>query len=291
MKRILVPVDFSGHTGITCRYALEFAKPFGGEIRLFHTYFDQILVADTSFPDTLDMSTLYNEGLMREIFKQAGQRMNALEEELSAIIREEAIGNITITTNVTGGEIEHELKGICREFHPDAVVMGTTGKGNNLNVWGKVSSFIIDHAKVPVITVPEIKKYRGFANIMFAADLSEGNAQAITGILNLFTPFSTKLHVVHFIKPLKQTDEYLRMKNLETKFAGAASENRIAFEMIEVTDDNQSAIDRVVSCNQIDMIAFQPHKHNLLYMVFTKNITKKNLFAANLPLLSVGNLQ
>jgi len=37
----------------------------------------------------------------------------------------------------------------------------------------------------------------------------------------------------------------------------------------------------------ISLIAFQPHKRSLLYMMFTRNITKKNLFATNVPLLAL----
>jgi nucleotide-binding universal stress UspA family protein len=287
MKKILVPVDFSSHTDITCRYALEFAKAFGAEIKFFHTYFDQIIIADTSFPDTLDMSTIYNEELMKEIFRQAENHMAELEERTNNLIKKENLSNITLSCVVTGGELEHELKGICAEFHPDMVVMGTTGKGNNLNIWGKVSSFIIEHAKVPVITVPEIKNFHGFKTIMFAADLSDGNAATITGLIDLFSVFSTKIHVVHFITKVKQTDAYMRMKALQLKFGKEEKTNLVNFEVIEVAEDNQSAVDQFVAANKIEMIAFQPHKHSLLYMFFTKNITKKNLFATNVPLLSV----
>ena len=89
MKKILVPVDFSNHTDITCRYAIEFAKAYGAAIMLFHTYFDQIIIADTSFPDTLDMSTIYNEELMKEIFRQAERNMLELEEKLNILIKKE----------------------------------------------------------------------------------------------------------------------------------------------------------------------------------------------------------
>jgi nucleotide-binding universal stress UspA family protein len=287
MKKILVPVDFSGHTDITCRYALEFAKVFGAEIKLFHTYFDQIIIADTSFPDTLDMSTIYNEELMKEIFRQAERNMVELEEKLNHLITKENLLNIIVSTTVTGGELEYELKGICDDFHPDLVVMGTTGKGNNINIWGKVSTFIIDHAKVPVVTVPEIKNFHGFSSIMFAADLSDGNASTIEGLIDLFAAFSTKIHVVHFITKTKQHDAYDKMKGLQMKFGKEEKTNQISFEVIEVADDNQAAVDQFVAANKIDMIAFQPHRHNLLYMFFTKNITKKNLFATNIPLLSV----
>jgi nucleotide-binding universal stress UspA family protein len=287
MKKILVPVDFSGHTDITCRYALEYARVYGAEIKLFHTYFDQIIIADTSFPDTLDMSTIYNEELMKEIFRQAENHMTELEEKLALLIRKENLTDITVSSVVTGGELEHELKGVCSEFHPDLVVMGTTGRGNNLNIWGKVSSFIIDHAKVPVITVPEIKSFQGFSTIMFAADLSAGNASTIAGLINMFSVFSAKIHVVHFIKKVKQTDAYVNMKALQMQFGKEEKTNQLKFEVIEVPDDNQSAVDQFVAENKIGMIAFQPHKHSLLYMFFTKNITKKNLFATNIPLLSV----
>ncbi len=287
MKKILVPVDFSNHTDITCRYAIEFAKPYGAEIRLFHTYFDQIIIADTSFPDTLDMSTIYNEELMKEIFRQAERNMAELEEKLQVLIKKENITNVEFTSQVTGGEIEHELGEICKEFHPDLVVMGSTGKGNNLNVWGKVSTFIIDNAKVPVITVPEIKNFHGFQTIMLVADLSEGNAATIEDMFSLFSPFSFRIKVVHFNTRSKQTDEFVRMKTLQLKFGKEEKANLIDFEVVEIEDDNQKAVDQYVIDHHVDVIAFQPHKHSLLYLFFTKKITKKNLYAANVPLLAI----
>jgi len=287
MKKILVPVDFSTHTDITCRYAIEFAKAYGAEIKLFHTYFDQIIIADTSFPDTLDMSTIYNEELMKEIFRHAEHNMQELEEKLAAQIKKEEIADVTLTTTVTGGELEHELRGICHDFEPDLVVMGTTGKGNNINVWGKVSTFIIDHAKVPVLTVPDIKSFRGFNTLMFAADLSDRNATTISDLINLFSPFSIKLHVVHFISKTKHTDSYDKMKALQMKFGKEEKSGHISFEVAEIPADNQSAVDQYVKNKNVDMIAFQPHKRSLLYMFFTKNITKKNLFATNVPMLAV----
>jgi len=287
MKKILVPVDFSGHTEITCKYAMELAKTYGAEIHIFHTFFDQIILADTSFPDTLDMSTIYNEELMKEIFHQAERNIKELQDKLESQIKNEKIEHVTIITSLVGGEIEHELKMICKEYHPDMVVMGTRGKGNNINIWGKVSTFIIDHAKVPVLTLPEIKAFKGFKNIMFAADLTESNAQIIPKILELFNSYSIRLSVVHFLNKAKVKDEYNMMKGLQGKFAQEEKQNLIRFEMIEYDEDNQKAIDQYVTGNEIDLIAFQPHKRGLFYMIFTRNITKKNLFATNIPLLAI----
>jgi len=287
MKKILVPVDFSGHTDITCKYALEIARVYGAEIKLFHTYFDQIIIADTSFPDTLDMSTIYNEELMKEIHHQANRNMEELLSKVEAQIQKEQIKNVTLTFSVVGGEVENELREICREFHPDLLVMGTTGKGNNIHVWGKVSTYIIDFAKFPVLTVPEMKSFRGFNNIMFTSDLSPSNAHSIQEIFDLFSPFAFTIKVVHFAAKEKNSNVFERMKALQMKFGKEEKTGQISFEVIESLDDNQKAVDAYVEDHKIDMIAFQPHKHSLWYMFFTKKITKKNLFATHIPLLAI----
>ena len=287
MKKILVPVDFSQHTDITCQYALELAATYGAELKLFHTYFDQIILTDTSFPDTLDMATLYNEQLMREIFKQAEAGMKDLQEKLEIRIREKNLENVTISTHVSGGEVEHELLEIYNEFKPDIIVTGTTGKGNNLNVWGKVSTFIIDHVKVPVFTIPIMKSFKRFDNVMFAADLSEGNNHSIATLLELFSPFNNQVHTVHFCHTAKVAEAEVKMKALQSGFSKEIAEGRINFNVMEIEGENQDTIDQFVKGKLINLIAFQPHKRSLVYMVFTRNITKKNLFATNVPLLAL----
>ena len=287
MKKILVPVDFSQHTDITCQYALEIGAILGGELRLFHTYFDQIILTDTSFPDTLDMTSLYNEQLLREIYHQAEASMSELLEKLQSRVKEKQIGNVKITTHVTGGEVEHEFMNIYNEFKPDIVVTGTTGKGNNLNVWGKVSTFIIDHVHVPVFTIPVMKAFRGFENIMFAADLAEGNRQSLKTLLDLFRPFNNQVHIVHFCNPAKRTAAESKMMVLQSDFSREIANDKIHFNLIDIEGENQETIDQFVKGKGINMIAFHPHKHSLVYMVFTKNITKKNLFATNIPLLAL----
>ncbi|MEI7664182.1 MAG: universal stress protein, partial [Bacteroidota bacterium] len=151
----------------------------------------------------------------------------------------------------------------------------------------KVSTYIIENAKIPVITVPDIRSFQGFQHIMLAADLSDANSATVADLFKLFAPFSFKIKVVHFITRSKQTDELSRMKALRMNFSKEEKENLIDFEVVEVADDNQKAVDQYVVENKIDLIVFQPHKRSLFYLFFTKNITKKNLFAANVPLLAI----
>ena len=291
MKKILVPVDFSGHTEITCIYALEYLRQAGGEIRLFHTYFDQILISDSSFPDSVGMTTFYNEGLLREVMQMAEKNMNDLKKGLEDRIRSDNLKDINVSTVLAGGEIEQELKEVCLSYHPDLVIMGMTGKGKNINVWGQVSTYIITHAKVPILTVPDISGFRGFSRIMFAADLTDWNTHTVKTILDIFSGVSFHLYCVHFLLKGKGTDETERMKALGDRFAGEQVRGILSFELVEVTDDNQKAIDQFATAHSISLIAFQPYKHNFLYNLFTRNITKKNLFATNIPLLAIPAVQ
>ncbi|MFH1160918.1 MAG: universal stress protein [bacterium] len=285
MKKILVPIDFSSHTDITCGYALELAKVYSSEILLFHTYFDQIILTETTFPDSMNMNAVYNEELIKEMQKQAETNMKALHNKILEKTGQEGLDNIRISTMVVGGDIEMELRMVCQDYHPDIVVMGTRGQGRNVNVWGRVSTYIINHAKVPVLTVPEIKSMMGFQVVMFAADLSENNAAAIHRVLSLLKPFHSRLYVVHFITGKDGEEE--KMQLLKQSFSELESKGLIHFDLVKVEEDNQKALDDYTSDYGIEVIAFQPHKRSVFYNLFTKNITKKNLFSTNIPLLAI----
>ncbi len=287
MKKILVPVDFSGHTDITCTYALEYARQSGAEIHLFHTYFDRVIISDTSFPDSISMTTLYNEGMLKEVVSLAEKNMADLKSELDQKIQANNLRNVTVSSTLVGGEIEQELREVCRNFHPDLVIMGTTGSGKNVKVWGQVSTFIINHAKVPVLTVPDISDFMGFKNVMFAADLTPWNIHSVKTIMNTLQGIPYHIYSVHFLLKGKSTDETERMKSLCDHFAEEQVRGTLSFELVEVEDDNQKAIDHFAESRSISLIAFQPYKHSVFYNLFTRNITKKNLFATNIPLLAI----
>jgi len=288
MKKILVPVDFSTHADITCNYALEFTKLTDSEILLYHTYFDQIVIPDSTFPDTMDMNTMYNEELMKELLHQAEKNLGEMKNKLDLRVKKENLENVTIKTLVTGGDIELELKDVCRTYRPDLVVIGTRGEGKSNAVWGRISTFIVNHVNVPVLMIPNIKTFLGFQNTMVAIDLSKENQTMIDHVIDLLHPFDVHLNCVHFLIHKKnKDDETLRLEALKELFLSGKKSVNMSFEMIEVEEDNQKSIEDIVKKKNITLIAFQPHKRNFLYTMFTSNITKKNLFSTNIPLIAI----
>ena len=287
MKKILVPVDFSGHTEIACTYALEIAGKGGAVIRLFHTYSDQFIIADSSFPDAIDMSTMYNEELLKEVLHQSEKKMETLQAGLEEKIRKNNWKNIEFQVTLVGGEIETELNDLCKEFQPDLVVMGTRGTGKTLNMWGRVSTHIINHSKIPVLTVPDIKKFKGFQKIMLAADLSGKNEDSVRKLFSMFSDFPFHLSCIHFLIKEDKSEENAKMEELRKSFEKEEKSGKISFELVEVLTDKQAVINQVVESKSIDLIAFQPHKHGAFYSLFTRKITKKNFQATNVPLLAL----
>ena len=287
MCRILVPVDFSRHTDTTIRYAVEFARHYPGEIRLFHTYFDRLVGTEATFTEAMDLNGIYNEELVRAVISHAEQETGRLKRHVEQLLVSEKIENTIVDYTLVGGEIEHELRLLCADFHPDYVFMGTRGKGNTLNIWGKVSTFIVDHAKIPVFTLPELHGYKGFSDIMFATDLSGRCDKLVSRLAEVFHPFGPTIHVVHFYHAAKQQGEPGKMQNLEKRCREEVKGVRLRFHLADTGEDQQKGIDDFVAKENIRLIAFHPQKRGLLYMLFTKNITRKNLFATNLPLLSL----
>lgn len=287
MKKILVPVDFSSHADINSEYAVEFARNFPSEILLYHTYFDQIMIADSSFPDTVDINTMYNEELMKEILHQSEKKLAEMEQRLRSRIEKGRIEGVSVRSEVTGGVIESELRDICAEYQPDLVVIGNKTDGKNKSVSARISTYLVNHLPNPVMLIPEIKEFLGFTNIMVGVDLDEGNKPLIKKIFSLFEDVRARLWCVHFITRKNTKEEKEKFLNLKEQFAGPEFSSRINFEMVEIGEDNQKAIDAYVKEHDIRLIAFQPHKRSMLYNLFTSNITKKNLYATNIPLLAV----
>ncbi|MCX6252809.1 MAG: universal stress protein [Bacteroidetes bacterium] len=287
MKKILVPIDFSTQTEVICMYAIELAKKTDSEVCLFHTYYDQFFIADSSSPESLDISTFYNEELLKEVSNEAQKDLDQVYEHLHNRLLRNKITNVTLTRILTAGDIVTEFKAVCAQYQPDMVIMGSKGRGKNENVWGNFSTYFINHSRVPVMTIPPIKKYLGFTNIMFSADLSEGNPEALNNIVEIFAPFKYKLHCVHFMVKIDKKEEIEEMEFMKRQFAGSIRYKRIAFHLIQPGRDTQKSIDDFIRENNIDLIAFQPHKYNIFYRKFMKLVTKKNLYSTNIPLLAV----
>jgi hypothetical protein len=147
---------------------------------------------------------------------------------------------------------------------------------------------IVNHVKVPVLMIPEIKSFMGFQNAMIAIDLSEENHMMIDKVVDMLSPFNTRLYCVHFLQQTKtREEEKLRFEALKKHFVKGKRYSNLLFEMVEVEENNQKAIDTYLEQHDIKLIGFQPHKRSFFYSLFTTKITKKNFFSTNIALIAI----
>ena len=140
-QKILVPTDFSDHSKLALRYALEMASFYKSEITLFHTFEQQIHPA------------FYASGIvsMFEIDSDLKKRAN----EAMATFRKE-LGKPAIKTNyvLAEGAAYHEIVEYTKKENFDLLVIATHGlRGLEHFLIGSTTEKVIRHAEIPVLAV------------------------------------------------------------------------------------------------------------------------------------------
>lgn len=286
MKKILVPIDFSENTDRTCQYAIELAKKYSSEIRLFHSYFDQIIVSDSSFPTGVDTDTMLNEQLLRDIEQRAKEDIVELQSKLIGQLRKENIHSVKIVYTLKGGDPESEIIDECEEYKPDLIVMGSSGRGKKSILTGSVSKKIMNNAGLPVLAIPQDYSFKGIKNVLYMTDFGGPDTRLIEKLLKLLKDFDIKVHCLHMnIHDDRRADNEKKMNAIKDHFTEQVGEGQLSCNLIDSKDISED-IENYVKENSIDLIAFLSHKRNIFKRLFTSKITKKDLFQANIPLLA-----
>ena len=283
MKKILVPVGFSDHTETVCKFALEIAKKAGGEIRLFHAYFDYVIIASSSFPYSVDTSEMFNQEMMVKIREEAKADLQKLEDKLVDELNNQNIRNVRVVHTLTGGIPEDEILNTAETYDPDIIVMGTRGKGNKDILTGKVTSKVVKNAKCRILTVPINAKYSGFENMLYATNLANEDEKDLRRLFELLITYRPLIHCVHInIDNDKVADED-KMNSLKAYFEDEINEGRLIFRVIDNVDFLEG-INTYVNDNHIDIISIVHHRKGFLKSLFTKDHTRELLFHADIPL-------
>ncbi len=287
MKKILIPVDFSEYSYNACLFAIQIAKKYGSEIHLFHSYIDRIIYTESDFSTGLVSSTLINEQLL-DIEKNAQNDLKKLYKTLNSQLIKENITNIKIKYSLNSGETDSTIINFCKEYTPDIIIMGSSGKSKKGLLMGSVSKKIMNNAKIPVLAIPEIYFPTDISNILYMTDFEETDELIISKIFSLFKKLNIEIYCVHFnifeSKILKNEEQMEKLKSIISK--KHKTEN-IKFKLIDSFNINQD-IETFIKTNNINLIAFHSHKRNYFKELFTKKLTKKHLFHTNVPLLSLN---
>lgn len=139
VKKILVPTDFSPHSGEAMKYACTLAEKFGAELHLLHVV-ELLPVA-------------YYEGAIFTAESEEKMR-EAAEKLLHKQPEPPWKDSLKVVYEVRQGTPFHEVVGYAKDNNIDLVVMGTHGRtGLGHVLLGSVAERVVRKAPCAVLTV------------------------------------------------------------------------------------------------------------------------------------------
>lgn len=140
LKRILVPVDFSGCSRKALRYALPFAEEFEASIILLHVVSPFLPPAELAMVDVSEIELKMRETGAREL------------DKLRATVARE----VPVETALRVGRPDTEIVRAARELEADVIVLSTHGRTGLAHVlMGSTAEQVVRHAGCPVFVVRE----------------------------------------------------------------------------------------------------------------------------------------
>ena len=289
MKKIIAPVDFSENTECACNYAIHFAEKEETEIMLFHAYMYPIATADMT-DDVVDSSTLITPEIMDSIERAAKAGMKRLKDKLDKKLKNEEIKTIHIKTKVTNGVAEYEILDICDSYHPDMIIMSSSGQGHKSGrLLGSIALKILEHAAIPVLTIPENTEYHVVRNVLYMTDFDESDISAVENLVSILDPFKVKIHCLHVEHSNKDLIDDMLMNYLKEHFENEFKNGTMFFEIVQ-DKDVLKVVGEYIKDKKISLVALLHLKRGLLSRLFHPNVTKKVFYHMELPLLTFHDI-
>lgn len=285
VRRIMVPVDFSGISFNACRFAISLAARYKAEIKLVHVFYNPAI--DVSpYADHYSYQIKLVESL-REIEKSARENMLRLEHKIKVWCIKEKLAHIHISAKLLNGISTDELLEYSKKYKPAIIVMGTRGlTRDNYKAFGRVVNKVIENSVIPVLALPSgtATKIEEIKSILYATDFDPSDYSALNRLIQMMSPFNIKIHCVHICFVEKKPWDSVKLGELQEHLLNEYSVADISFTNV-ISDNVVNGLETYIRDNDIDALAVSTHKRNLLEKIFTPSVSRKIYSETGKPLL------
>jgi nucleotide-binding universal stress UspA family protein len=295
IRKILVPVDFSGPSKTAVNYGLSLALQFKAQLVLTH-----IVCPSTGLVYTFPTESLAFEK----------DQANYAKSMLASMIPEEYRSKVDLETIIKVGEVRGELLGIVSDETIDLVVMGTHGRNAfERFLLGSLTERMLRKLPVPVLTVSHLDPARELHTagpvplhyVLYATDLSDDAAVGLTFSIELARGTGARLTVLHVLRPLESIywseaggllaeqlaalrgDTMRRLTNSIPK----DGINGLPVVPMLVEGEAFREILRVASENEADLIVLNLHGKNVVERALLGSTAERVIRSAHMPVLSI----
>lgn len=274
MNTILVPVDFSESAADALRYALELNRKFYAKIVLLYVF---------------DMPKLSGGEIIPELEIDLQKFSNGFEDDLEMFFKRYNTAALPCRYEVhaLAGEHNETILRFADQINADLIVLGRKGvAGLRRLVFGSVSKYVMNNARVPVIVVPAGAEIAPVDKILLASDFNEELSEANFEILNQFTSFfNARLEILHVITG----DQLFRDEKSSSvfRFLQLQFHQNPHFVKVNRKDDVINAVEQFAEEHNINLIVTIPHEHDWFDRLTSSGHTEKLLHMLNRPLMTL----
>ncbi len=277
MKRILFPTDFSEAANHAFIYALEIAKAFQLPLTVLHVY--QLPdVSSVHLPNTL--REVYDSIELEEFenFKNQIPLLHQLAEK-------HGLKDVPIESMMEEGPTVETIIRAAKKTEAELIIMGTKGAtGLKSLFFGSNTAEVMENAPCPVLGVPEKAKFDGkIDDIAVAVDLNRDETRALEYTLKFARPFAARLHCLN-VNTAGSEELQAKMEALQKQYQD--SELLCHFEILE-GEHIYAPLSHYVEENHIDLLVMLTHRRSFLESLFDYSKTKKMIYQAKMPILSI----
>lgn len=194
---LLVPTDFTAADANAFRYAVRLARHFNWKIKLIHVSPIDVAVGVYDAPIVISRKA-ENEEKLAIFFKTI-----PLSEEEGRFLELSGFEKLVVE-----GPPAPELRAVIAEEKPKMAVVARGPKSSFYrNFFGSVSGSLARSATCPVLLVPEKAAFRGFKELVFAADFESVREPFMREVLGLAEEFGSTIQFLHVGENFREDDE------------------------------------------------------------------------------------
>jgi nucleotide-binding universal stress UspA family protein len=277
MKKILVPVDFSGASDWGFNYAYRLAEQFEAELHVVHIYRPPYV--ESTMPAAMIQQIINDKerDLLQHLMSNAQAPLNfALEHHLS---------KVKIHYLLESGA-NADIADIARKINADIIVMGTHGAGNAIQkVWGTNTAKVIRDAKCPVMAVPLGAEFKSVMNIAYATDYDSNDLDNIMQLLLFAKAINAKVHCVH-IKNILDSPDDTKEADFKAKFEERFADLQLSFSVHSSTSVEEG-LETFLRVNHMHILSMLTHKRTVWDRMFgEKSMTREMVMRSMVPILA-----
>lgn len=260
MKKILVPVDFSGPSNEAYKVALDWAEVTSGEIILVH-----VLVLPTTYSTGLAGETIaFDHSFFSQMETDAQKTLQKMKEQARSL---------PVMIEVVYGDLVSGITSVVEKKKIDVIVMGTSGASGFTEIFiGSNTEKVVRFSPVPVLAIRKSIGIKSIKNILLPSTLDLNQTEFIRKLKELQSLFDATLHILLINTPTHFRRDAEANEALED-FAKHYKLTNYKLHFRNYAHEDEGIID-FANAEKIDLIAMATHARKGLAHMFNGSITE-----------------